>query len=374
MSLAARDALKNRRKITELVLTEKCNLSCVYCYEHNKDTLKMPLDIAKRSIENAFTDPLSDEVEINFFGGEPFVAFKEMKEICEWLWERKWSKPFIVFATTNGTMIHGSIKKWVENNSHRFILAISVDGTREMHNLNRNNSFDKIDLGFFSSLWPFQPAKMTISRLTISNLADGIIFLHKHGFKVSCNNAYGIEWEESDYSIFAQELRKLADYYIENPDIEPCSIITMPIHNIAFKNKLTKWCGAGTNMICVDRTEKKYPCHTFMPSALGVDVNLDDMFSQLESENLLDDRCHECILVSCCPTCYGINYVDFSDIAKRDTHHCAFSKVRAKATAYMLSFMLTSRQRSYVYLKDKTDGDIGNMLLGIQKVNKEIAI
>ncbi len=332
----------------------------------------MSLDIAKESIEEAFADPSSDEVEIIFFGGEPFAAFKEMKEICEWLWEKAWTKPFIVFATTNGTMVHGSIKEWVRKNSHRFILAISVDGTRDMHNLNRNNSFDKIDLGFFSSLWPFQPAKMTISRLTISDLAEGVIFLHKHGFKISCNNAYGIDWDERDYSIFAKELKKLSDFYIENPDIYPCSIVTMPIQNITFTTKPAKWCGAGTNMICVDRTGKKYPCHTFMPSASGMNIDLDEMFNQLESDNLFDDRCNGCVLVSCCPTCYGINYVDTSDIAKRDKHHCAFSKIRAKATIYMLSFMLTNRVRGYAYLKDKTDGDIGNMIRGIQDINKHI--
>lgn len=374
MSLVAQEAFKSKRKITELVLTERCNLSCVYCYEHDKDTLKMSLDIAKKAVEDAFADPSTEEVEIDFFGGEPFAAFQEMKEICEWLWGKTWSKPFIVFATTNGTMVHGPIKEWVQKNSHRFILAISVDGTRDMHNLNRNNSFDKIDLGFFFTMWPFQPAKMTISRLTLPNLAEGIIFLHKQGFKISCNTAYGIDWEENDYLILANEMKKLADFYIENPKIEPCSIIIMPIQNIAFTKKPAKWCGAGTNMICIDRTGKKYPCHTFMPSASGSNPNLDEMFNQLKSDNLLDSRCSECILISCCPTCYGINYVDTSSITKRDKHHCEFSKIRARATAYMLSFMLTNKQGGYAYLKDKTDGDIGNMIRGIQEVNRGIAI
>ena len=374
MSLVTNTSSQKKRKIVELVLTERCNLSCVYCFEHDKDTLRMSLDIAKNAIEEAFNDSSYDEVEIDFFGGEPFADFKNMKHICEWIWQKQWPKPFIVFATTNGTMVHGAIKDWVRKNSHRFILGVSIDGTPDMHNLNRNNSFAQIDLNFFSSLWPFQSAKMTISRLTIPNLAEGVIYLHKHGFKVSCNNAYGITWEEEDYPIFAEQLKKLADFYIDNPNIEPCSIITMPIQNTAFDHVLQKWCGAGTNMICIDRTGTKYPCHTFMPSSSGNSVKLDDMFALLESDKLLDTNCQGCVLAPSCPTCYGINYVETSDITKRNKSHCIFSKIRAKATAYMLSTMLINRDREYYYLKEKTDSDIHYLINGIRIIDESINI
>ena len=149
MSLARQENSKTRRKIVELVLTEQCNLSCVYCYEHDKDVLKMPNDIAKKAIEEAFTDSSFNEVEIDFFGGEPFLAFNDMKEICEWFWQQDWPKPYIVFAPTNGTLVHGDVRDWIYKNRERFFLGLSVDGTASMHNLNRCNSFDKIDLDFF---------------------------------------------------------------------------------------------------------------------------------------------------------------------------------------------------------------------------------
>ena len=66
MSLVTNTSSQKKRKIVELVLTERCNLSCVYCFEHDKDTLRMSLDIAKNAIEEAFNNNSYDEVEIDF--------------------------------------------------------------------------------------------------------------------------------------------------------------------------------------------------------------------------------------------------------------------------------------------------------------------
>jgi hypothetical protein len=264
--------------------------------------------------------------------------------------------------------VHGDAKEWISKNKERFFLGISLDGTPHMHNVNRSNSFDKIDLDFFSSSWPDQPAKMTVSPLTIGELAGGVIFLHKKGFKVSCNNAYGMSWKEEDFYTYADQLKKLVNFYIENPDIEPCTLMNMPIKNIAFKEKALKWCGAGTAMTCIDRKGEKFPCHTFMPSS-GKKPDIEKMFNVLQSDNLLDDKCKNCVIASCCPTCYGINFVESFDAIKRNEQYCIFSKIRAKAVSYMVSIMLTNRQRNYVYLKSKSDTDMKNMIFGIKEIN-----
>lgn len=43
-----------------------------------------------------------------------------------------------------------------------------------MHNLNRSNSYNDIDVDFFRKTWPTQAIKMTISAETLPMLADGI--------------------------------------------------------------------------------------------------------------------------------------------------------------------------------------------------------
>ena len=38
-------------KTLMLILTENCNLNCVYCYEHHKTLDDMPFETAKKAIE-----------------------------------------------------------------------------------------------------------------------------------------------------------------------------------------------------------------------------------------------------------------------------------------------------------------------------------
>ena len=369
MSYAGALTTTKKRNILYLTLTEQCNLACVYCYERNKSLTRMPVELAKSAIVDAFENNDFEEVEINYFGGEPFVAFSELQTICEWLWGRTWPKPYICFATTNGTLIHGKTKEWVRANHRRLVLGLSFDGTPAMHNMNRSSSFSRIDVGFYKQLWPFQPVKMTLSKLTLPLLAEGIVYLHGIGVAATCNPAYGTNWEESDYNIFADELRKVVKFYIENPHIYPINIATVSLEHMTNVGKEHRWCGAGRSMTCVSMDGKRYPCQMFMPSSAGDGVNIDEAFYKLKKSALIDKRCKRCPIASICPTCYGSNLGETGDIATRNAHHCAFSKIRAKGTAYMLSHMLTNSGRGYVYLQDKSDSEIQRMIRGIMKIN-----
>jgi radical SAM protein with 4Fe4S-binding SPASM domain len=360
------------RKILQLVPTRECNLSCVYCYEKDKDaSARTPVDVAKGAMSDAFCDEPLDELEIHFHGGEPFVAFHEMREMCEWLWEAPRPKPYICLATTNGTFIHGDIKEWVSKNRERFILSLSLDGTREMQNLNRSSSFDKIDLDFFYEAFPSQPIKMTLSRLTLPMLADGIIFLHRRGFTLTCNHAYGIDWREEDVHMFADQLRKLCDFYLQNPRIEPCSIAAMQLAQMSSVPPVSKWCGAGTSMTCIDRFGRRYPCHMFLESPYSTVVGLKERVDDGLKGALLDEECKECTIAPMCPTCYGMNLIETGALQKRDVMHCKFSKVRARAAAYLVAEMIANRERDYVYLRNKSRAEMYDLVRSVRTLNNE---
>lgn len=297
----------------------------------------MPLNIAKSILNEAFkSTQQGDLLTIDFFGGEPFLEFEKIKMIVEYVKasakENRLKSSYRFFATTNGTLIHGAVQDWLRNNPN-FHVGLSLDGNEYMQNINRSNSFDQIDLDFFSSMYPKQPIKMTISDKTLSHLAEGVIFCHSKGFEVSCNLAYGINWADSCYTgQLEKQLDVLTSFYLKHPDIKPCSLLNRKLAVIgAKKDKPTiqRWCGAGTAMHTYDCDGTYYPCQFFMPISCGEEKSKMSKTIQFHKEvptSLLEEKCRQCLVKDACPTCYGFNYCESGNIYKKNDAQCILEK------------------------------------------------
>lgn len=333
------------------VLTNKCNLRCIYCYEdHNVETGISASKIEQICENELLTNDAVDELIFHFFGGEPFLRFDIIKEVVSFLQSKAWPKKWRCFASTNGTLVHGEVQEWLDSNKSFFTCGLSLDGTPAIHNHNRSNSYDSIDLDFFKRTWPGQSIKMTISEYTIDSLADGVIHLHNLGFKVACNLAYGIDWE-MPYSEDAlnRELLKLVEYYLLNPDVEPCTLLNMKVDYISsYINKETvhKWCGVGTHMAVYTDDENHYPCETFIPMSLGRTLDENITFKNEYPIECLDAKCQPCIYKHICPTCYGSNYKQFGDIFKKDDGYCGLMRCVFRANAYLRFKQVLSERAS----------------------------
>lgn len=103
------------QKMVVLMLTHRCNLNCVYCYQQHKTAKDMTLETAKAIMENEVRQAkLSDNIDsirFDMFGGEPFLKFDLIKELCHWAWETITDFKFNIFITTNGTLIDDEIKE-----------------------------------------------------------------------------------------------------------------------------------------------------------------------------------------------------------------------------------------------------------------------
>jgi len=301
----------------------------------------MQLETAKQAVIKAFSALASDEeLEIDFHGGEPLLAFDLIRELCEWIWSRKWPAPYICFATTNGTLVAGGIKEWFQQNSEHFWLGLSLDGTREMHNLNRSESFDQIDANFFRSQWPSQPVKMTVSDKTLPFLAEGVEYLQRSGFGFSWNLAYGIDWSERrNLKEFVRQLRKLVDFYLEHPQFEVADPLAMGMEALSIsKSAPQKWCGSGTHMRAVDIDGREYPCHMFLPITTAQSTGNIDWHCE---STFIDTQCAACPILPMCPTCYGKNFIERGNIASRDQGLCDMFKVQALACTYLKASQLS---------------------------------
>lgn len=146
--------LRNKLDVLCLKITENCNLRCDYCIYSDKyptgpsySTRNMLAKIAKAAI-NLYKDRCSgnDSPCISFYGGEPLLNFKLIKQCVEY--SKKTFERSVEFAiTTNGTLLSkDKIRFLIKNN---FILQVSVDGPKEVHNKHRRTrdgkpSFDRI--------------------------------------------------------------------------------------------------------------------------------------------------------------------------------------------------------------------------------------
>ena len=331
-----------------LLMTYQCNLHCVYCYERHKSGKTMDVDDAKRyliaEMDQIAREGRYKEVELSFMGGEPLMAFYSIRTIAEWWWQQEWAVPSVLFATTNGTLINDDMKCWLAAHKDRFCLGLSFDGNETMQNTNRSGSAASIDLDFFRDTWPDQPPKFTISPQSVGDLANGIIYLHQRGFdKISANIAYGVEWTDESVATYAQQLRKLADYYVEHPQQARCSLLDLELKEAMTydDDEHTKHCGCGEGTVLIDTDGKRYPCQMFAPITTDsekVSEVLRKDFSDIE--NFIVEKCRHCVLRNCCSRCYGINFLEHGDMRKQSDYLCRTFKIQFLTNCYLAQRLL----------------------------------
>ncbi len=132
------------RRLSQLILqvTQQCNLRCSYCvyggmYENRHHTNKsMSFELAKKSIDFFLQHSYeTNNLVVSFYGGEPLLNIKLMKQCVEYVSENVDGKDVLYTVTTNGTLLTDEIMEFLEK--YNFSTLISLDGSKEEHDLNR---------------------------------------------------------------------------------------------------------------------------------------------------------------------------------------------------------------------------------------------
>lgn len=339
-----------------LFLTNACNLNCVYCYEHRKNSKIMSFECAVSWIEKCLNqrDVL---VDVYLFGGEPLLQFNLLRDICEWTWNREWPAKYHFMVQTNGTMLNQKMKEWFFKHTEQISMCLSIDGKKATHDANRNNSFDKLDLAYFLNTWPEQPVKMTISKSHISTLKDDVVWLQEKGFSIrGCNLAIG----EGDYTPeFFEEIEKqlklLADYYIANPHISIAPIINLPLYMLSTDDRPQRIsCNIGTEKLIVVNTDgTTAPCSYFSNSSFGKE-NRERLLQELSSIQIEKIVCYsKCPFFPICDMCYGENYSDTGNIYTPAEYKCKLMKIRIAASMYVLANRISQKADGDMTYEDK---------------------
>lgn len=365
--------MATRRHTVVLTISERCNLNCVYCYEKGKDLGVMSVAVAKDIIERSFIEAAGcDDILFEFHGGEIALVFDRLREVCEWMWSRKWPKPYSCFSITNGTLIHGEIADWFKSNRDRFILGLSLDGTPMLHNSNRSNSYGLIDLRFFLENWPRQPVKMTFAPETMSQIAAGLKHVHGLGFEVRCNLAYGCVWPIDRLGEYASQLDEMVEWYLLNPEVLPASLFCQKFERIGYMavagSRPTKWCNCGDGSVCYSPSGIRYPCQVFMPSTFGRDVS--EELSQIDFHDIgcfHYNMCDGCVLEPSCATCPAHNYLATGTLSERPRELCAYRRVELLRAAVLIGKIL-ARRELYRYSREMNPAEQPFVARGVIEV------
>lgn len=347
------------RRTCLLMVTHGCNLNCTYCYEKFKNpSKKMDVNLAKKlilkEIDTVRNTESYGELEINFMGGEPLLRYDLIKEIVEWLEEAAVDVPYVCFATTNGTLLNDERKAWFEAHKHTMVLGVSYDGITGAQRTNRGDKAGSIDADFFARTWPEQVFKMTISKESLPYLYESFVDVVEKGYYVNASLAQGVAWTKDDALEYRKQLSRLRQFYLDNPKITPCNLLTRSLAGIeSGVVAQTKFCGSGDGMITYDVDGTAYGCHMFTPLVLNERaLPLDSGAACTGRENITDALCKGCIFANWCPTCIGFNMKDRGAAHNRDHRWCHMVAVQA-VEACMFQLECLDRLASYRELDEK---------------------
>lgn len=319
-------------KAIMLVLTEKCNLACKYCYER-RDAYEMTFENAKAVIDREMRLQGDQDFKIFFFGGEPFVRFDVLKRIYQYTEEQYAGRVVKYAVTTNGTLVHGAVRDWLYEQRDRFEITLSLDGTEEMHNRGRvfasgEGSYEKIDLKFFTETWTGCIAKMTISPHTLKDFAKGVISLEQLGFHCKANFASGVDFRlDENRQTLLQNFTSLIEYYSGN-DHPLCYMLDLPLTAVLVPlDEKFRYCQAGTDRHCyADEKDGWYPCQGLMPMSLQGQEKKFRHESFQEGCVWKNSKCGNCKFVRICRTCYAMNYNATNNVYEPDRQICMLNQ------------------------------------------------
>ena len=213
--------------VLALVLTNACPNRCKYCY--NKERImhgNMSSEIIQAAFQIMEKQPIS-QYHISLLGGEPFLRLKNFFNLYD-IFLNKTSKKTSITINTNGLL-------WTQKDCEQFSqykdisLAISLDGPKKIHDLNRISAQGKgtydILINHIPMLLQYFPDSLcqsTFTPDTISQLSDSYFLAKTLGFKkwYWAPDLYENVWREKDYQILNEQLKIIAKDYFQQNDIE----------------------------------------------------------------------------------------------------------------------------------------------------------
>lgn len=281
--------LKNRKTYIKALcfnVAHTCNLSCEYCFasqgKYNGDRAIMSLEVGKKAIDYLLENSGHHRnLDIDFFGGEPLMAWNVVKEIVAYARskEKEFKKNFRFTFTTNGMLLTDEVTEFL--NKEMYNVVLSLDGRKEVHDslrktVNGKGSYEHIVPKFKEFIEKRGDKEYYVRGTYTHNNVDftnDIFHIADLGFDklsmepVICDPKEPYALTEADlpeiynqYEILAKEMIKRGEngngftfyHYMLDLSEGPC-----------IQKRLTG-CGSGTEYLAVTPWGELFPCHQFV--------------------------------------------------------------------------------------------------------------
>jgi len=252
----------------DLHMNDRCNLRCKYCYLNQGD------HVDRGDFPDWLINLLPDVVRllgadnIYFYGGEPMLAFEQIKKIVA-------KCPNVRFGiVTNGTICTSEQAKFMRE--HRFGIQRSIDGGPEACRYNRPGVIDK-----YLRLTDLFGDKGKSRRSTVTKEAVGCMYnswkwLESQGFDQGWTPIPDLypEWTEEDIDTFIEQMKLIGKDLVEKVKAgkdPPYHYWFNRMRDVIIASRggkpninTSRGCGAGSNLLALRQDGYFFACHRFI--------------------------------------------------------------------------------------------------------------
>ena len=350
-----------------LHVSHDCNLRCKYCFAETGDfgmgkRMTMDFEVAKKAIDFVIEKSgARRNIEIDFFGGEPLMAWDTVTKTVDYArsLEQEKNKKFRFTITTNGLLLDDEKIDYINKNMDNCVL--SLDGRKCVNDEMRPTaggvgSYDVIVPKFKKLVSQRGKDRDYYVRGTftskILDFTRDVLAIADEGFDqlsvepVTSEPGTGYDISEKDLPRIGEEYEKLVDVMQERRkagkgfnffhfmvDLQqgPCVI------------KRLRGCGAGYEYVAVTPDGEIYPCHQFVGHPeflLGTlddgkfDMDISNHFSRLNV--CTRPKCQDCwAKFYCSGGCAAANFNMNGDIETPYEMGCELQKKRLECAIYL---------------------------------------
>ncbi len=341
-----------------LNITHRCNLACSYCFAEKLttgDRRTMTGDVLRQAFDFLFAS--SGDVrrlQVDFFGGEPMLAFEQVKEGVRYARKKEEAlqKKVLFTLTTNATALDREKIKYFRDSEVSLIL--SLDGPREVNDACRrypdgSGSYKKIIENIRMVRSMLEPQQYYIRGTFTAksrDILETLKYYDREGFyNVSLEPVSAPE--ESPLALGKEHLEEILKKYHQTARWMLDREMVFYHFNLETDNPLCltrriTGCGAGVEYMAVDPRGDLYPCHQFIEFP---QFRLGNVFQGVNAGNIATDfrnstlyqkeGCSSCwARFYCGGGCHFQHYVGNGSIHRPSSSYCELFRGRLEAALW----------------------------------------